>query len=378
MITMREAGERIRRRYPASIKKMGKGTLYITDRRVVFESKDYGVCLELHFRWLYEWFPIAKRKCRLSWFEPDPETKGVQLTDKPFDCEVVLERRSDQWKPDPIEFHYSLCFAYTEWVDNEQMQSGWYFGADDKMRNHYRLAGSKQKTVDEYPGDDDDPSLKYQKMHHAVETREEMAKYFKNATGERLVDQELKWRNLHLYDKDYEGSSDLTPAMSHPDGKVIPYEPEYDRLKDYYPGWKSPSFDDMAAVSCFNLSVRDAVIQGHDQRICEEVKEGKLVRGSQAWKNEKKHLHKAYAEYVLDYKLASKMADMRFETPDQWSKVRKAAKDAFKESGIKDSTDYDAISAYEPLIIDVPPAESYKNAALEEKQKYRRLLVEAA
>ena len=35
------------------------------------------------------------------------------------------------------------------------------------------------------------------------------------------------------------------------------------------------------------------------------------------------------------------------------------------------------IEAYEPLIIDMPPVEPYKNEALEEKQKYRRLLVEA-
>ena len=97
MITMREPGERIRRKYPASLKKMGKGTLYITTSRVVFESKDYGLCLELHFKWLYEWFPIGRRKCRLSWFEPDPDTKDVRLTDKPFECEIVLERRSDQW-----------------------------------------------------------------------------------------------------------------------------------------------------------------------------------------------------------------------------------------------------------------------------------------
>ena len=68
---------------------------------------------------------------------------------------------------------------------------------------------------------------------------------------------------------------------------------------------------------------------------------------------------------------------MKFETRDQWWAVREAARDAFKKSGIENSEDFDAITAYEPMIIDMPPAEPYKNEALEEKQKYRRLLVEA-
>ena len=374
MITMREPGERIRRKYPASLKKMGKGTLYITTSRVVFESKDYGLCLELHFKWLYEWFPVARRKCRLSWFEPDPDTKDVRLTDKPFDCEVVLERRSDQWKPDPIEFHYSLCFAYTEWVDNEQMQSGWYVGADGKVRNHYRLAGSKQKTADEYPGDADDPSLKWQKVHHAGETRKEIHRYFENATGERIVDQELKWRGWDEWD---EGTISLRPKRSHPDRKVIPYEPEYEKLKEHYPAWRKPTFEEVEKTATWDLPLRWAMLESAARRIEEETKKGDLVRGSKKRDGQLKNWYVSYAEYVRDYKLASKMVEMNFETRDQWVKVRKAADDAFKESDIRDSIDYDAITAYEPLIIDMPPAEPYKNEALEEKQKYRRLLVEA-
>ena len=374
MITMRERGERIRRKYPASLKKMGKGTLYITTRRVVFESKEYGVCLDLHFKWLYEWYPIARRKCRLSWFEPDPDTKDVRLTDKTFDCEVVLERRSDKWKPDPIEFHYSLCFAYTEWVDDEQMQSGWYIGADNKIRNHYRLAGSKQKTVDEYPGAKaKEEPLKWQMVHHAAETRGEIHKYFKNATGERLVDQELKWRGWDRYE---DGVHNLKPATTHPDGKVIPYEPEYDKLKEYYPGWARPTFEGL--LESWNLPVTWGFIAGHQNRIEEELKSGKLVRGSKEFEGELKRWCSTYAKYTLDYKLAAKMSEMKFETPGQYSKVFDAAMDAFKKSDIKDSVDYDEISAYEPLIIDMPPAEPYKNKALEEKQKYRKLLVEAA
>ena len=370
MITMREPGERIRRKYPASIKKMGKGTLYITTSRVVFESKDHGVCLNLHFRWLFEWFPVARRKCRLSWFEPDPDTKDVRLTDKTFECEIVLERRSDQWKPDPIEFHYSLCFAYTEWVDNEQMQSGWYVGADGKVRNHYRLAGSKQTTADECAGGADDPSLKWRKVHHAHETRKEIRRYFENATGERLVDQELKWRG---WDEWEEGANSLEPKKSYPGRKVVPYEPEYEKLKEHYPAWRQPTFEQMTR----DLPVRCAVIESHAARIKNDVKNGKLSKGSQQWKNEQIHLYKGFGEYIHDYKVASKMAEMKFETPGQWDKVWDAAREAFMESDIKDSIDRDAISAYEPLIIDMPPAEQYKNEALEEKQKYRRLLVEA-
>ena len=374
MITMRNPGERVRRRYPATLKKMGKGTLYITTHRVVFESASHGVCLDLHFQWLFEWFPTGPRKCRLSWFEPDPKTRDVRLTDETFDCEIVLERRADKWKPDPIEFHYSLCFAYTEWVEDEKMQSGWYIGADDKVRNHYRLAGSKQKTIDEYPGEGDEEPIRMQMVFHAADTREEIRKYFKGATGERLVDQELKWRG---WDRHEDGEHSLRPATSHPDGKVIPYEPEFDRLKEYYPGWKSPSFDDMAAVSCWNLPTRYSLLRGAERAIQEEVKNGELVHGSKKWEGRRKNWYAGYVEYVHDYKLAVMMADMKFETLGQWTKVRDAANDAFDKSEIKDSTDYDAIMAYKPMIIDMPPAEPYKNEVLEEKQKYRRLLVEA-
>ena len=373
MITMREPGERIRRRYPASIKKMGKGTLYITTSRVVFESKDHGVCLNLHFKWLFEWFPVARRKCRLSWFEPDPDTKDVRLTDKPFECEVVLERRSDQWKPDPIEFHYSLCFAYTEWVDNEQMQSGWYVGADGKVRNHYRLAGSKQKTVDECPGGADDPSLKWRKVHHAHETRREIHRYFENATGERLVDQELKWRG---WDEWEDGANNLMPKRSHPDRKVIPYEPEYEKLKEHYPAWRQPTFEEMA--SSWGFRVVSAVLDSAERRLDGEIEKGDLVRGSKKWEGKVRGWYSGYAKYVHDYKLASKLAEMRFETHDQWLKVCGAAFEAFSKSDIKGSIDHDAINAHEPLIIDMPPSEPTKNEALEEKQKYRRLLTEAA
>ena len=378
MITMRERGERIRRRYPASIAKMGKGTLYITTRRVVFESADRGVCLDLHFQWLYEWYPTARRKCRLSWLEPDPETKDVRLSDKPFECEIVLERRADKWKPDPIEFHYSLCFAYTEWVDNEQMQSGWYIGADDKVRNHYRLAGPKQKTVDEYPGDDSDPydpPLKYQKVFHGVDTRKEMHRYFQDATGERLIDQELKWRGWDDY---YDGVHNLAPAMTHPGKKVIPYEPEFDRLKEYYPAWRQPTREDLEDAPGWNLRMRSAVLDAHMYRIRDGIKKGTLADGSQELKNERRRYNRSSAEYVRDYKLAGKLSEMKFETSEQWIKVIRAANESFKESGISESDDYGAICDYEPLIIDMPPVEPYKNEALEEKQNYRRLLVEAA
>lgn len=375
MITMREPGERIRRRYPASIKKMGKGTLYITTRRVVFESRDHGLCLDLHFRWLYEWFPTGNRKCRLSWFEPDPDTKDVRLTDKAFECDVVLERRGDKWKPDPIEFHYSLCFAYTEWVDHEQMQSGWYFGSDGKMRNHYMLAGSKQKTTDTYPGFPDDSTLKWQMVHQAAAVREEVRDYFKGATGERLIDQELKWRG---WDTWYEGVQSLNPKRSHPDGTVIPYEPEFERLKDYYPAWRQPTFDELASgPQSLSLPLRASVLDGYVTRMKDEVKEGKLVHGSKEWEGRRRHYYKSLSNYMLDYKLAAKMTEMKFETFDQWNAVRNAARDAFKKSGIEDDADYDAVMSYEPMIIDMPPAEPYKNEELEEKQKYRRLLVEA-
>lgn len=372
MIAMRESGERIRRRYPATLKTMGRGTLYITTRRVVFESDSHGVCLELHFKHLFEWYPIARRKCRLSWHEPDPKTKDVRLTDKPFECEITLERRSDKWKPDPIEFHYALCFAYTEWVDHKDMQEGWYWGADDKIRNHWRVAGPKQKTVDEYPGDVN-LAFNWPRIHHAADTRKEMNKYFRGASGERIVDQEYKWRGWDRYE---DGNHDLKPKMAWPNTTVQPYEQEYEKIKEYYPDWRAPTFEEMA--DRWQIQFRKNMHQAALDRARKDVKHGKLIRGSKKYNQLQARLNTALAEYVRDYKIAKVLTEMKPETPGQWSKIYHAGLEAFKKSGIRNHSDGDVIVAYDLPVIDMPPPEPYKNEELEEMHNYRRLLVEAA
>ena len=400
MIVMRDRNERVRRRYPATIKKMGKGTLYITTHRIVFESEKYGVCLDLHFKWLHEWYPAAKRKVRLSWHEPDPKTNDVRVTDETFGAEIVLERRQDKWKPDSIEFHYSLCFAYTEWTDDGMLMGGWYFGRDGKVRNHYRLAGPKQKTLDQYPAPADKRDAWLQRGLHDHDTEKEIAKYAKRCTGERLIDQELKWRGVNVE----KGTVSLKPRGFNRNGRVLvptPYEPDYDRLKEYWPVPRVPTPDDMERILGLERSAR--LIDDLKIKIVKGVKDGKPYKGSREHRRDCIALNNCLVGLLFNRNLMLKMANMQFDTYKQWYAVKRGAEDAFRDSGLKNRV-YDvyfgpdraavkalpdggdkiradvinAVREYEPVIIDMPPAEPYRNKELEDMQGYRRLLVEAA
>lgn len=376
MITMSERAERVRRRYPATIKKMGAGTLYITTHRVVFESEKYGVCLNLHFQWLHEWYPTAKRKVQLSWHEPDPKTNDVRVTDETFGTEIVLERRRDKWKPDAIEFHYSLCFAYTEWTDDDMLQEGWYVGRDGKMRSHYRLAGPKQKTVDQYKDHLKEGAEGWLvRGLHQYETEKEIAKYAKRCTGERLIDQELKWRGVNVE----EGTVSLKPRrilVNEHGGRVpTPYEPDYDKLKEYWPDARVPTLDGMYRMWKVEESRRR--IDTEAANIKKSLKEGKSYKNSKQHGLDVERLKGWIANHCYHRNLALKLASMQFDTYKQWSTVERAAEMAYRRSGIE-KADVAVIDAYEPTIIDIPPAEPYRNKTLEDMQGYRRLLVEAA
>ena len=375
MIVMRERNERVRRRYPATIPKMGRGTLYITTHRVVFESEKFGVCLDLHFRWMHEWYPKAKRKVQLSWHEPDPKTNDVRITDETFGTEVVLERRQDKWKPDSIEFHYSLCFAYTEWTDDDMLREGWYFGRDGKMRNHYRLAGPKQKTVEEYPAPADKRDEWLRRDKHVIDTRKEIAKYARRCTGERLIDQELKWRGMNVE----EGTVSLKPRrilVNERGGRIpTPYEPDYDKLKEYWPDARVPTLEAMQRKWGVAESRRDIDI--YMEKIKNGLKADKSYKDSKQGKEDYDLLKRIVASHCFKRNLALKLASMKFDTYKQWCAVRREAERAYKSSNLH-ARDFAEMDDYEPTIIDVPPAEPYRNETLEDMQGYRRLLVEAA
>ena len=70
MIILRR-NEKIKRRYPAKTKKdgAGKGTLYFTNTRVVFESDKHGFCFECGYQYLYNW-TRKKKSIVLRWHEP--------------------------------------------------------------------------------------------------------------------------------------------------------------------------------------------------------------------------------------------------------------------------------------------------------------------
>ena len=232
MLFMREPGEYIRRRYPAKLKTIGNGTLYITTKRVAFEHPSDGLCLDLHFKWLYEWWPTGKRTVALTWFEPDPEQKEmVSLRDQQFRCDITLERRKDQYKPDSVEFHYALCFAYTENCENARMQGGWYVGADGKGRNHFDLRGPAQDTIQDWSEKVKNSGLSGMDADMKLGRAErDIEKYFEGATGERLIDQEWRWRG-----RDIKSSRVLKRPFRR-------YEPDYEKIPEWYAEepWTAP------------------------------------------------------------------------------------------------------------------------------------------
>lgn len=313
MLFMREPGEYIRRRYPAKLKTIGNGTLYITTKRVAFEHPSDGLCLDLHFKWLYEWWPTGKRTVALTWFEPDPEQKGmVSLRDQQFRCDLTLERRKDQYKPDSVEFHYALCFAYTENCENVRMQGGWYVGADGKGRNHFDLRGPAQDTIQDWsekvknsglPGFDADMKL--------GRAERDIEKYFEGATGERLIDQEWRWRGRDI-------KSSRVPKRP-----FRRYEPNYDKIPEWYAEepWTAPKtaegFEEMFGFrkeGSGGLWSLGLLTRKHERKTREE---GKAYLESELGKKCMRHLKKVEGVVAAERKACAMMVGLPFENRNQ-------------------------------------------------------------
>ena len=129
MIVLRK-GEILKRRYIAKIKEMkiGKGTLYFTNRRICFESNKHGMCLDIDFEDLYNWGRDEKN-LYVRWWEinkdgtsPFPDGRGtvkIELIskingDKIYSIEVTLS------------LYYAYLFRFMD-SDNEARMNGLYF-----------------------------------------------------------------------------------------------------------------------------------------------------------------------------------------------------------------------------------------------------------
>ena len=129
MIVLRK-GEILKRRYIAKIKEMkiGKGTLYFTDRRICFESNKHGMCLDIDFEDLYNWGRDEKN-LYVRWWEinkdgtsPFPDGRGTAK------IELISKINGD--KLYSIDVTMSLYCAFLLRFmdsDNEAKMNGLYF-----------------------------------------------------------------------------------------------------------------------------------------------------------------------------------------------------------------------------------------------------------
>lgn len=120
MITTRGRGECIRRKPPITIKKVGKGTLYITTYRIVFESKGYGDVLTCTSS-AVQMAPCCQAQVPAVLIRAGSEHKGRAADLQDVRLQGGPREARGQGESDPIDSHCSLWFAYAEWVDNGQM-----------------------------------------------------------------------------------------------------------------------------------------------------------------------------------------------------------------------------------------------------------------
>ncbi len=152
-----QGGETVRRRYPAKIRKMGKGIFYVTSRRLCFESERHGLSFDLGYGMVYRW-GRDKNGVHVEWheypegFERTYEGDGLfEFFDHPAHAvKVELARKKLDGGPAyPFEaaaaiyyaymgFHRDGCNGYPKW-------GGWtfwgkYFDRNGNKKDHFQDA----------------------------------------------------------------------------------------------------------------------------------------------------------------------------------------------------------------------------------------------
>ena len=139
MIILRE-GEELRRRYPAKIQEMGKGTLYFTNRRVCFESDKHGYCFGVKLENIYNW-GRDKHHLYITWYEP--QTAGNwTLSDHRYEVKIEMGRK--KFNGDPLktfDVGASLYYAHKNFFKYGFAGAGLYgdmYNGKPKTYDHFR------------------------------------------------------------------------------------------------------------------------------------------------------------------------------------------------------------------------------------------------
>ena len=200
MIILRKK-EKLRRRYPATLKKYGKGYFSITDERICFETDKHGCVLEMEMDRLYNWTK-KKKSIIIRWMESkQPKQKDTYKIFAPVgrigSCEIEKFGKWNGSKVDMQEVHLALFYAFCDYFTYGTKGIGFYGTVEGKGYNHF-FNDRKQMELDQW-------SEKHNMRGMIKQVNEEIAKYLKKATGETLLDQEamkyLKLREAWKYDE---------------------------------------------------------------------------------------------------------------------------------------------------------------------------------
>ena len=145
-------GEELLRETRGKTKKYGSGTLYITSKRVCFDSDRDGLCLDLGYGTLFDW-DIIKKGVLIKWQEL-PEGRTQLTTEDPIHkVEIELESVKVEKKKlsTPQIVHYTLFYAYTNFYNCEGRRGyGWHMNEKGEIVHRFgevRTPYTTQKRV---------------------------------------------------------------------------------------------------------------------------------------------------------------------------------------------------------------------------------------
>ena len=144
MIRIRK-DEYIRRRYDAKIKGYGDGTLFLTNKRLCFESSKHGVCFNLELVHIWDWL-AKKKKIRIRWQELYPGQSQIPFDSEIFSVDIELIKKNG-YRADPKEVHFALFYAYTDEMKYGYDGLGWHVNEERELHHRYDLTPHKYGTV---------------------------------------------------------------------------------------------------------------------------------------------------------------------------------------------------------------------------------------
>lgn len=129
-------GEELRRRYPAKMKNVGKGTLYLTSSRVCFENSKDEFCFGVSYENVFNW-GRDKKNLYLTWYEPQPG-RGWKYSDRRRETSFEIGRKKFNGSElTTFEAAMSLYYSFAAHFRYGYKGVGIYAEQNEKIYCHY-------------------------------------------------------------------------------------------------------------------------------------------------------------------------------------------------------------------------------------------------